>query len=193
MQRLVAALSKLPSIGEKTATRLAYHLITQDKESAQKIALALNEATQAIGLCKNCFFLAEEEFCTICQKEGRDKSVLCVVEKPSDILSIERSAEYRGYYHVLHGLWAPLRGLGPKDMKLKELLERLKTGEITEIIIALSSTVEGEATAMFIAQQVSDFGIKVTRLAQGMPKGGELEYADDLTLARALSGRVSLR
>ena len=192
MQKLVGELCRLPSIGEKSAIRLAYHLVCNDKNLAGSLSESLTEACQKIRLCKSCFFMTEEELCSICSNPGRDKSLLCVVEKPMDLISIERVGEYRGYYHVLHGLWAPLRGQGPEDMKLKELVERLKDGEVREVIIATASTVEGDATALYLSRIIEELQINVTRLAQGMPKGGELEYMDDVTLSRALSGRRGL-
>ena len=189
MQKLIREFSRLPSIGEKSATRLAYHLVNNDKQLALSLADALHKAAENVKLCQRCFYLTEEDLCTICKNPSRDQSLLCLVEKPADLMAIERVGEYRGLYHVLHGLWAPLRGQGPESMKLKELLERLKEGLIREVIIATSSTVEGDATALYVAKLLSDFGIQSTRLAQGMPKGGELEYADDVTLSRAFAGR----
>lgn len=192
MQRLIREFSKLPSIGEKSATRLAYHLVSNGKDLAGSLALALQEAMLKVRLCERCFHLSEETLCSICKNSARESSVLCVVEKPADILAIERVGDFKGQYHVLHGLWAPLRGLGPESMKLQELMLRLKAGGIREVIIATGSTVEGDATALYIARLVSELKISSTRLAQGMPKGGELEYADDVTLARAFSGRSAI-
>jgi len=189
MQKLISELSKLPSIGEKSAARLAYHLVSSDKELAGTLAKALLDASQSIKLCQRCFFLAEADLCTICKNSSRDQSMLCVLEKPMDLLAIERMGEYKGCYHVLHGLWAPLKGQGPESMRLNELVERIKADQIKEVIIATSSTVEGDATALYIARLLSEMGVKSSRLAQGMPRGGELEYADDITLSRALSGR----
>lgn len=190
MKRLIQELSKLPSIGEKSATRLAYHLVQNDRELSTTLAETLIEAAGAIKLCERCFYLTENSLCSICTNLSRDESLLCVVEKPTDLIAIERVGEFRGYYHVLHGLWAPLRGQGPESMKLEQLTNRCKDNkEIKEVILATSSTVEGDATALYIARILEELGLQTTRLAQGMPKGGELEYADDITLSRAFSGR----
>lgn len=189
IERLVRELSRLPSIGEKSALRLAYHLISGDRQQAERLSAALVEAAAKVRFCERCFHFADETFCSICRTPGRDVAKLCVVEKPMDILAMERMGEFNGYYHVLHGLWAPLRGLGPDKLKLKELQQRLSLGEIQEVILALSSTVEGDATSLYLARMAGDLGLRSTRLAQGLPKGGELEYADDLTLSRALAGR----
>lgn len=202
-QKLVRALSRLPSIGERTATRLAYFLITQEKEIGNAISESIKSALQDINLCKRCFFLSEGEICNICSDSSRDSSILCIVEKPIDLISIERMGEFKGLYHVLHGLWAPLKGKGAESLRLAELFTRIASESIKEIIIATGSTVEGDATAVYISQQLknrefqnsdSNSGlqnkiISATRLAQGMPKGADLEYADDLTLSRAFSGR----
>lgn len=192
MMRLVAELSKLPSIGEKSATRLAYHLVTKNRELSLSLAASLQEAAKAIMLCEQCFFLSQEPLCSICKNPSRDVGTLCVVEKPMDVIAIERSGDFRGLYHVLHGLWAPLRGQGPESMRLSELSARLARGEVREVIVATGATVEGDATALYLARVLKDFGVRSTRLAQGIPKGGELEYADDVTLARAFSGRSEI-
>lgn len=192
LQKLIKELSKLPSVGEKTATRLAYHLVANDRELARTLGEALHVASQQVKLCARCFFLSEEELCTICRNPTRDQSLLCVVEKPVDLVAIERISEFKGSYHVLHGLWAPLRGQGPESMRLRELMERVKTTPPKEVIIATSATVEGDATALYIGRMLADVGIKATRPAQGIPKGGELEYADDVTLSRAFSARSAL-
>lgn len=192
VQRLVRELAKLPSIGERTATRLAYHLVNTNRGLAKSLSQALAEAAEQVHLCNRCFFLSEGPVCSICSDSHRDESLICAVEKPMDLIAIERMGEFRGYFHVLHGLWAPLKGQGPDSMKLKELVERVKAGSVKEVILATSSTVEGDATALYIARIMADLGIKTSRLAQGMPKGGELEYADEVTLSRAFSGRVSM-
>jgi len=189
LQRLVRELSKLPSIGEKSATRLAYHLLSNDRHQADALGSAIKEAIERVRLCSECFFLTEQESCAICSNPLRDEALLCVVEKPMDVVAMERGGDYRGRYHVLHGLWAPLRGQGPDRMKLKELIARLRHGRIQEVILATGSTVEGDATALYMARLINELGITTSRLAQGMPKGAELEYADDLTLSRALAGR----
>jgi recombination protein RecR len=187
--RLINELTKLPSIGEKSATRLAYHLVTQDKKLSETLAKALLEATTNVCLCEKCFFLSEEPRCPICKNESRNKEILCVVERPIDLIAIERVGQFEGYYHVLHGLWAPLRGQGPEQMRLKELLDRVRAEGVKEVILATNATVEGDATALYLAKLLSSLGVKSTRLAQGMPKGGELEYADEVTLSRAFAGR----
>ena len=198
MEKLIHELSKLPSIGQKSATRLAYFLVTSKPELAQQLARALNESMDEIKQCQTCFFLsqassdAETVQCSICSDVKRDNSVLCVVEKPMDVIAVERVAEFRGVYHVLHGLWSPLRGQGPDKLRIRELEERLKQGGITEVILATGSTLEGDATAMYLSNLISQYKIKSSRLAQGIPKGGELEYADDITLSRAFSGRNTL-
>ncbi len=189
LQKLVNELSKLPSIGEKSAARLAYHLVNNDRKLASTLSQALNRAAELVRLCDRCFFLTEEPLCSICKNSGRDASLLCVVEKPMDLIAIERMGEYRGQYHVLHGLWAPLKGQGPESMKLAELVARVKEGAVKEVILATSATVEGDATALYAARILSEMGVRSTRLAQGMPKGGELEYADEVTVSRAFSGR----
>lgn len=192
VQKLVRELSKLPSIGERTATRLAYHLVNTNRGLAKSLSQALADAAEQVQLCGQCFFLSDGPLCTVCSDSHRDPSVICVVEKPMDLIAIERMGEFRGLFHVLHGLWAPLKGQGPETMKLKELIARVESGVVKEVILATSSTVEGDATALYIARLMTDHGIKTSRLAQGMPKGGELEYADDVTLARAFSGRISM-
>lgn len=189
LQKLIKELSKLPSIGEKSAARLAYHIAVNDKGLAKKLSDALQQVDGAVRQCERCFFLSESELCAVCSNPSRDATQLCVVEKPLDVLAIERVGEFRGLYHVLHGLWAPLRGQGPQNIRLAELLERLEKDGVQEVIIATNSTVEGDATALYIARLLNEKKIRSTRLAQGMPRGGELEFADDVTLSRALSGR----
>lgn len=193
LQRLIKELSKLPSVGEKTASRLAYHLIANDRDLARSLGAALQQAAQEVRLCERCFFLSEEPLCSLCRNTSRDPSVLCVVEKPVDLVAIERGGEFKGLYHILHGLWAPLRGQGPDSMKLKELMDRVRGGSVSEVILATSATVEGDATALYIGRMLADLGIKTTRPAQGIPKGGELEYADDVTLSRAFAARNTLQ
>jgi recombination protein RecR len=192
LQKLIKEFSKLPSIGEKSATRLAYHIVNNDPKLATSLAQALSETIQSVKYCKECFALTDTELCSICSSYKRDSSVICVIEKPMDLVAFERVGEYTGLYHVLHGVWAPLRGLGPESMKLKELIDRIQKNSIKEVIIATSSTVEGDATALYISKLVQDLGVTSSRLAQGVPKGGELEYLDDVTLSRALSGRSQL-
>lgn len=189
LQRLVQQLAKLPSIGHKSAQRLAYHLVNNDPKLIDSLAEAMQAAKAKVRQCEKCFFITEEPLCAICKRPSRDQSLLCVVEKPVDVISIERAGEYRGVYHVLHGLWAPLKGLGPESMKFKELITRVKDTGIKEVILALSATVEGDATGLYIAKALKEHGVQATRLANGLPKGGELEYADDMTLSYAFSGR----
>lgn len=191
LQKLIQEFSRLPSVGEKTAARLAYYLVTKNKELASALAASLKQAVQSVRLCERCFFLAEGNLCEICANPSRDSSVICVVEKPMDVIAIERMNEFTGVYHVLHGLWAPLRGQGSDSMKIEELMRRVRGDEsaVKEVILATGSTVEGDATALYIARFLNEINIKATRPAQGIPKGAELEYADDLTLSRAFSAR----
>ena len=192
MQKLIRELSKLPAVGEKSATRLAYFLLNSDRSVARSLAVALEAAAAEVTYCTKCYFLSDQETCAICSDVTRDQSLLCVVEKPTDLLAIERMGEFKGLYHVLHGLWAPLKGKGPDDIRLKELIDRAKLGVIKEVIIATGSTVEGDATALYVARLLSECGVKSSRPAQGIPKGGELEYADDVTLSRAIMGRSTI-
>lgn len=192
MQRLIRELSKLPSIGEKSASRLAYHILNNDRALALSLSEVLKTAAEQVRFCESCFFITEDPLCSICQNSSRNSKLLCVVEKPIDLISIERVGEFDGYYHVLHGLWAPLRGKGPESMKLVELMARLDQGKVEEVILATSATVEGDATALYIARMLEQRGIKASRPAQGIPKGGELEFADDVTLSRAFSGRNTM-
>lgn len=189
LQRLIREFSALPSVGEKSATRLAYYLVAQNQQLALSLAQSLKDAVDRVRLCTRCFFLSEEELCPLCRNSARDGSTICVVEKPMDVIAIERVGEFRGVYHVLHGLLAPRRGIGIDDIRVKELLARIDEGGVGEIILALGATVEGDATSYHLASLLSQRGIKATRLAQGMPKGGELEYTDEVTLSRAFSGR----
>ena len=196
MQKLIRELSKLPTIGEKSATRLAYHLIVNDPKLAGTLSDAMRTATEAVKFCEKCFFFSEGALCKVCSNPARQKSLICVVEKPMDVMAIERIGEFKGLYHVLHGVWAPLKGQGPESMRLKELLDRLDgtdgQDKVTEVILATSSTVEGDGTALYISRLLQEKNIKATRIAQGMPKGGELEYADEVTLSRAFSGRNNI-
>jgi len=192
MQRLIQELSRLPSIGEKSATRLAYHLVQNDKKLAEDLSVALKATVGSVQLCSSCFHLTDSEQCRICLDSQRDSSLICIVEKPMDVIAIERMGEFRGLFHVLHGQWSPLRGKDPSQLKIGELVERIKRGGVREVILATSSTVEGDATALYIARLLTPHGVEVSRLAQGIPKGGELEYADEITLSRALSGRSSV-
>lgn len=189
MYELVRELTRLPSIGERSALRLAYHLISLDPQKAKGLSRAIEKAVDNIHQCSNCFFLTEGEKCSVCDSPTRDQALICVVEKPMDLIAFERTGEYKGVYHVLHGLWAPLKGKGEDAMRLRELLNRVEATPVNEVILGLSSTVEGDATSLYISKLLAERGIPVSRLAQGLPRGGELEYADDFTMMRALQGR----
>ncbi|MBQ1961555.1 MAG: recombination protein RecR [Clostridia bacterium] len=189
LTELVNQFERLPGIGKKTAQRLAYSILEQPPERAKKFAEALINAREKIHFCKCCQALTDLELCQICDDPARDKSVICVVEEPRDVMAFERTREYHGVYHVLHGVISPLDGIGPEQLRIKELMARLASGEVNEIIMATNPTVEGEATASYISRMVKPMGVKVTRLAYGIPVGGDLEYADEFTLARALEGR----
>lgn len=189
---LINSFSKLPSIGEKSAQRLAYYILTKRPELAVELSDALNKAISSISLCQNCGYLSEDEICEICQDTSRDPSIFCVVEKPVDLISIERVGGYKGYYHVLHYLWSPLKGIGTDKLNLDQIKKRISELKVKEVILALSSTVEGDATALYIASALKDADVKISRLAQGMPKGGELEYVDDLTISKAISNRLTI-
>ena len=187
--RLIEEFSRLPGIGPKTASRLTFYLLRAPKEQAEALARAIGELREKTVYCSICFNIAEESPCPICRDEERDRSIICVVEEPLDVLAIERTGEYNGLYHVLHGAISPVEGIGPEDLKIRELLERLRTEPVREVILATNPSLEGEATAMYLHRQIAPLGIKVTRLARGLPVGGDLEYADEVTLARALEGR----
>ena len=189
LERLMAELAKLPGIGPKSAQRLAFHILDRGAENAASLAKALTDAAEKLGECPLCFNIAEEGHCALCDDPNRDDTVICVVESPRDILPIERSGSFHGRYHVLGGLLSPMDGIGPGELHLKELLKRLENEEVTEVILATGSNVEGEATAAYIADLLKPLGITVTRIAQGLPVGGDLEYIDEITLARALTGR----
>ena len=189
LTELIAQFERLPGIGRKTAQRLAFSILEQPPERAEKFAEALVSARRKIHFCKVCQGLTDKEVCDICDDSRRDRSVICVVAEPKDVMAFERTREYIGVYHVLHGVISPLDGIGPDQLRIKELMARLGSGEVNEIIMATNPTVEGEATASYISRLVKPMGIKVTRLAYGIPVGGDLEYADEFTLARALEGR----
>ena len=189
LTELISQFERLPGIGKKTAQRLAYSILEQPPERAEKFAEALVNARKKIHFCKVCQAFTDLEICGICDDSTRDRSVVCVVAEPKDVMAFERTREYNGVYHVLHGLISPLDGIGPESLRIKELMARLGSGEITELIMATNPTVDGEATASYISRLVKPMGIKVTRLAYGIPVGSDLEYADEFTLARALEGR----
>ena len=189
LEELVNQFARLPGIGRKTARRLAYSIIEQPQERARQFADALINAKEKIRFCSVCQNFTDKEVCHICSSEKRDRSTVCVVEDPRDVAAFERTREYNGLYHVLHGVISPLDNIGPDKLKIKELIARLSSGEIKEIIMATNPTVEGEATSGYISKLVKPLGIKVSRLAYGIPVGADLEYADEYTLARALEGR----
>lgn len=187
--RLIDELSRLPGIGPKTASRLTFFLLRTPAEQALSLAEAIQQLKERTVLCSVCFNIAESSPCPICSGPERDGSQLCVVEEPLDVLAIERTRLYHGLYHVLHGAISPVDGIGPEELKIRELLNRLKSGGVREVLLATNPNLEGEATAMYIAQQILPLGIRVTRLARGLPIGGDLEYADEVTLGQALEGR----
>lgn len=189
LTELIAQFERLPGIGRKTAQRLAYSILEQPPERAEKFAEALVNARRKIHFCKVCQALTDMDTCAICADTERDHSVICVVAEPKDVMAFERTREYNGTYHVLHGVISPLDGIGPEQLRIKELMARLSDSGVTEIIMATNPTVEGEATASYLSRMIKPLGIKVTRLAYGIPLGGDLEYADEYTLARALEGR----
>lgn len=192
IRRLVQELSRLPGIGEKTATRLAFHLVRSNRQQLRDLAQALLDATDKIRLCSVCMNMTEDDPCTLCTDARRDPEVVCVVATPSDVVAIDRGGHFRGRYHVLHGLLSPLEGIGPDDIRLAELVRRMGSGVIREVIIATSPSVDGEATAMYIARTLKPLGIQVSRIATGLPVGGEIEYSDQATIARALAGRATM-
>ena len=187
--KLIEEFSKLPGIGKRSAERLAFHILKQPDESVKRFSEALTEAKEKITFCPVCQSLTDITPCSICSNPKRDSSVICVVENPKDILAMEKTKEFNGVYHVLHGVISPIDGIGPDDIKIKELLLRTKDNSVKEIIMATNPSIEGEATAMYISNLFKNFNIKVTRIAHGLPVGGELEYADEITLTRALEGR----
>lgn len=187
--RLIEEFAKMPGIGKRTAERLAYHVLKLSKDEVESFAEALKNAKEKIIFCPVCQSLTEKVPCDICADARRDQSVICVVEKPKDVVKIEKTREYKGTYHVLHGVISPMDGVGPDDIRIKELLSRVNEGDIKEVIMATNPNLEGEATAMYIAKLLAPFGVKVTRLAHGIPVGGDLEFADEVTLTRALEGR----
>ncbi len=187
--KLVEEFAKLPGIGKRTAERLAYHVLKLPKEEVSSFAEALLNAKDKIIFCPDCQSLTDRVPCDICSDERRDRGVICVVEKPKDVVKIEKTREYNGMYHVLHGVISPMDGIGPDDIRIKELLNRITDGPVREVIMATNPNLEGEATAMYIAKLLKPFEVKVTRLAHGIPVGGDLEYADEVTLSKALEGR----
>lgn len=189
LAKLIEHFRALPGIGAKTAVRLAYHVLDMDAGEARALAGAIIEAKEKIGFCNTCFNLSDRNPCAICASAERDHSVICVVEQPQDVAAMERMRDYKGLYHVLHGALSPLEGVGPGDIRIKELLGRLEDESVKEIIMATNPHVEGEATAMYLARLLKPMGIKVTRIAHGLPVGGDLEYADEVTLSKAMENR----
>ena len=191
MNKLIEQLSRLPGVGAKSAQRLAFHIINMPKEEVEGLASAMTDAKAHIKYCKECFTLTDDEICPICANEKRDHRTIMVVEQTRDMAAYEKTGKYEGVYHVLHGAISPMLGIGPSDIKLKELMKRLE-GDVQEVIIATNSSLEGETTAMYISRLIKPTGIKVTRIASGVPVGGDLEYIDEVTLLRALDGRTEL-
>ncbi len=190
--RLIEELSRLPGIGVKTAQRLAFHIIGMPEQHAKNLSSAILKAKQNIKYCKECCTLTDKEVCDICSSSDRDHNTIMVVEDPRDMAAYEKTKQYKGVYHILHGAISPMLGIGPSQLKIKELLARLHNHEIQEVILATNSTVEGEATALYISKLIKPIDIKVTRIANGVPVGGDLEYVDEITLSRALEGRIEL-
>ncbi len=189
LERLVDELSKLPGIGRKTAQRMAFHLLKVRKEEAETLASAIIQLKQKIRYCSVCFNITEDDPCWICEDPKRQRDMICVVEEPNDVLALERTKQYKGLFHVLGGVLSPLNGVGPDDLRVRELVLRLKNG-VKEVIIATNPNVEGEATAIYLSRLIKPLGVKVTRIARGLPAGSDLEYADQVTLTNALEGRV---
>ena len=191
ISKLIEELSRLPGIGTKTAQRLAFHIINMPKEQVERLADTMKDARNNVRYCSQCFTLTDQELCPICKNSKRDSKVIMVVETTRDLAAYEKTGKYEGVYHVLHGAISPMLGIGPGDIKLKELMERLR-GDVEEVIIATNSTLEGETTAIYISKLIKPTGIKVSRIASGVPVGGDLEYIDEVTLLRALEGRIEI-
>jgi recombination protein RecR len=192
VQRVIDELARLPGIGGKSAQRLAFHLLTIEEADARRLSAAINDMRDQVTTCTRCFNVAAGDLCAICRDTRRDDAVVCVVERPQDIVVVERTQEFRGRYHVLGGSLSPINGVGPGQLRFDELRRRLQPEGVTELIVATNPTVEGDATAMYIAREFKPLGVRVTRLASGLPVGGDLDYADELTLGRALTGRSEL-
>lgn len=192
IEKLIESFEKLPSIGNKTAVRLAFHILNSSEEEANEFIKSIQEAKKNLKFCSKCYNISDTDPCEICSNNSRDQSKICVVEDVKDVVAIEKIHEYKGLYHVLHGTISPMDGIGPEDIKIKELLKRLMEGTVKEVILATNPKVEGEATAMYISKLIKPMGIKATRLAHGIPVGGDLEYTDEFTLGKAFEGRVEL-
>jgi recombination protein RecR len=189
LEQVIHELTKLPTIGKKTAQRLAFHLLESPREEAEALAHAIVELRRRIRLCRDCFNLSDQELCVVCSDPRRDRTQICVVEDPGNLLAVDRTRAYKGLYHVLGGTLSPLKDRGPDDLRLRELLERVRTGSFSEIVLATNTDVEGEATAVYISRLLKPLELRVTRLAQGLPAGGDLEFTDGVTLRRAFEGR----
>ena len=192
IEKLIESFEKLPSIGHKTAQRLAFYMLDLSKEEIKEFTDSIINAKNNLKFCSKCYNISDTDPCNICSNAKRDESIICVVEEVKDVLAMERTHEFNGVYHVLHGSISPMNGIGPEDIKIKELLSRLMDGKVKEIILATNPRVEGEATSMYISKLVKPLGVKVTRIARGIPIGGDLEYTDEVTLAKALEGRNEL-
>jgi len=189
VQNLIDELGKLPGVGPKSAQRMAFHLVKLSEQDALRLAHAISEAKEKVRFCERCFNMSDDQFCEICTDQRRDHSLICVVEEPRDVVAVEKTHEYRGYYHVLQGAINPIDGIGPDQLRIRELLHRLQEGTVEEVILCTNPNIEGEATAMYLAKLIEPLEIPVTRIASGLPVGGDLEYADELTLGRAIEGR----
>ena len=189
LSRLIEQFQKLPGVGPKSAQRMAFHMLKMPYNDVEKFAQSMIEAKRTIKHCKYCYNMSSNEICDVCASSSRDKSMICVVAETKDLIAVEKTQEYRGIYHVLQGLISPMEGVGPEDIRIKELLERVVDPEITEIILALNPSIEGEATSLYLTMILKPFNIKITRIAFGLPFGGELEHVDELTLAKAIEGR----
>lgn len=192
IENLINEFNRLPGIGPKTAQRLAFYLLKNSEVKSRELADALMNVKNGIRFCNKCFILTTEEICDICTDKGRDADLICVVEDTMDLVAIEKAGGYKGLYHVLHGTIAPLDGIGPEDLKMKELVDRVANGGITEVIVATNPTLEGEATGLYIAKILAGSDVKITRIARGLPSGGDIEYADQTTIMRAMKGRVGI-
>jgi recombination protein RecR len=192
LERLIERLRKLPGVGQKSAQRLAFHLMRGDEAEARALAEAILEVKEKIRLCSVCFNITDTDPCLVCTDAGRDRTALCVIEEPNNLATIEKTGQFHGLYHILHGALSPLKGIGPDDLKIPSLLERLRDGTVKEVILATNPNVEGEATATYLSRLLKPIGVKVTRIALGLPVGSELEYADEVTVGKALEGRREL-
>ncbi|MFL6272227.1 MAG: recombination mediator RecR [Actinomycetes bacterium] len=189
VQDLIDELGRLPGVGPKSAQRIAFHLLKVDKPDALRLAQAITEVKDRVAFCTRCFNVSESEECGVCRDPGRDSRMLCVVEEPRDLVAVERTSEFKGRYHVLQGAISPIEGIGPESLKIRELLARLEPEGVEEVILCTNPNIEGEATAMYLARLLTPLGVRVTRIASGLPVGGDLEYADEVTLGRAFAGR----